>query len=183
MGAAAVILLLRAINVGGKNILPMADLRALLEDHGGTQVTTYIQSGNVVMKHPEPDLVRLADAVASEIRRRFGFEPAVLALTPERLERAAAANPFPDGENDPSKLHLFFLTGDPEPDCLDAAQSMLASSESFAVRGRVAYLYAPEGIARSKLAASVERVLSVAGTGRNWRTVQKLRSLAATMNP
>jgi uncharacterized protein (DUF1697 family) len=178
-----VILLLRGINVGGKNILPMAELQALLEDLGATQVTTYIQSGNVVMKHPEREPVSLAAAVASKIEQQFDFEPRVLALTRETLDQAAAANPFPDGEGDPSKLHLYFLTEEPTAEGVAAAESLCAASESFAVRGRAAYLYAPDGIARSKLAAGMERALGVAGTGRNWRTVQKLLALAATMEP
>jgi len=172
------IALFRGINVGGSNILPMKALIAVLESLGCRNVTTYIQSGNAVFRHEENDASLLTRMIAAAVHGSHGFEPYVILLTPNTLKRAMASNPFPDAETDPSKLHLFFLASVPEPPGLDALESLRAQSERFAVKRDVAYLHAPDGIGRSKLAARVERALGVAGTGRNWRSVCKILEMA-----
>ena len=171
------IALFRGINVGGKNILPMHDLRGLLQDLGCEDVRTYIQSGNAVFRHSE-STSRIEERIRKAILTSHGFEPAVLLLTADRLEKAVRSNPFPEGESDPSKLHLFFLAGAPKSPDSDAIDSIRADSERFSVIGGVAYLHAPDGIARSKLAARVERVVGVAATARNWRSVTKILEMA-----
>jgi uncharacterized protein (DUF1697 family) len=175
--------LFRGINVGGRNILPMKDLTVLLEGLGCRDVSTFIQSGNVVLKHDSQNDQELGAEIASAVQDAFGFKPAVLLLTTGELEKAAAGNPFPDGELEPSKLHLSFLMEPPDAGRIERARALLAPSEAFAVKGRVAYLHAPNGIGRSKIAAGLERALGVGGTGRNWRTVSRLRELAATIDP
>jgi len=172
------IALFRGINVGGRNILPMKELIAHLQDLECENVKTYIQSGNAVFRHEENDASLLTRKIAAAVHGSHGFEPYVILLTPNTLKRAMASNPFPDAEKDPSKLHLLFLASIPENPDLDALESLRAQSERFAVKRDVAYLHAPDGIGRSKLAARVERALGVAGTGRNWRSVCKILEMA-----
>jgi len=172
------IALFRGINVGGSNLLPMAELRAVLEKNGCADVRTYIQSGNVVCRSAISDRARLARRLTSAVSRSHGFEPWVLVLTRAELERAAAGNPFPQAEAQPNRLHLFFLAGPPKKPDLKSLASLKAAGEDFALKGKVFYLYAPDGFGRSKLAARAERLLGVEGTARNWRTVTTLLDMA-----
>jgi uncharacterized protein (DUF1697 family) len=169
----------RGINVGGHNILPMKGLRALLSDLGCADVSTYIQSGNVVFRHNESKSAPLQAKISREILKRFSLEPIVFLMTSRQLVAAHARNPFPDGEREPKTLHLHFLAADTEHADWDAFRAMKSDSERYKLVGHVLYLYAPEGIGRSKLAAKIERLLGVPTTARNWRTVEKVLQLAA----
>ncbi len=170
------IALLRGINVGGSGRLPMKELVEHLESQGCRSVRTYIQSGNAVFEHAAAAPV-LTRQIRAALGAALGFEPALLLMTPKQLTRAASRNPFPEGEQDPAKLHLYFLAARPKQPDLDRLQGIAKANERFALEEDVLYLHAPDGIGRSKLAANVERVLGVSGTGRNWRTVQKLLDL------
>ncbi len=172
--------LFRGINVGGTGILPMKELVVLLDELGCTGVRTYIQSGNAVFRHraAAPGLTRKIRAAVKSAR---GFEPEVLLLAPDHIARAAASNPFPEGEDDPSKLHLSFLAAKPKHPDLELLEELRSGSERFALKKDVFYLHAPDGIGRSKLAAKVEKALGVPATGRNWRTVQKILELAKSL--
>jgi uncharacterized protein (DUF1697 family) len=172
------IALFRAINVGGKNVLPMKELVAVLEGLGARNVRTYIQSGNVVFESPEKDASRLASKMGQAIKKRFGFEPHVLLLELEDLERAIKKNPFPEAESDPQALHTGFLASAPQKPDLKALESLKTKSERFRLIDRVFCLHAPEGIGRSKLAAKAEKLLGVPMTDRNWRTVCKIQDMA-----
>ena len=171
--------LFRGINVGGKNSLPMEQLREILSSLGCNDVQTYIQSGNAVLTSTaEPE--SLANQITTAVEQRFGFAPQVLVMTVKRLAAIAKANPFPDAESEPSKLHVAFLTETAvEPD-LDALDAVRAASERFSLTDDAFYLHAPDGIGRSKLVAKLDRCLGVATTGRNWNTLAKLLQLAST---
>ena len=169
--------LFRGINVGGRNSLPMEQLREILSSLGCSEVQTYIQSGNAVLTSTvAPDA--LTSQISAAIEQRFGFAPQVLVMTVERLAEIAAANPFPDAENEPSKLHVAFLTGAAVETDLDSLLAVRAASERFSLTDDAFYLHAPDGIGRSKLVAKLDRCLGVATTGRNWNTVAKLLQLA-----
>lgn len=172
------IALFRAINVGGKNILPMQELRTLLDEIGARDVRTYIQSGNAVFRSDETDPVRLSSAIRTAIRTRFGFEPHVLLLDAEELEHAVADNPFPAAVDRPKTLHVWFLSATPEPSKMAALEAYKSDSERFQLMDRRIYLHAPDGIGRSKLVANAERVLGVPMTARNWTTVCRLLEMA-----
>ena len=172
------IALLRGINVGGKNNLPMKELVAILEDLGSRNVQTYIQSGNAVFENKENDPTRLSTKIRSQIKQRRGFEPYVLVLEREDIERAIRQNPFSEAETDPQTLHVGFLASAPEKANLKALESLKRDRERFHLIGKAFYLHAPEGIGRSKLAANVEKVLGVPMTDRNWRTVCKVWEMA-----
>ena len=172
------IALFRGINVGGSNILPMKELVARLQSLGCEKVRTYIQSGNAVFRHAEHSPPRLSARIRAAIRDSHGFAPDVLILTVDRLERAVRSNPYPDAEAEPSKLHLFFLAAVPDNPDIESLEKMRAESERFVLKTDVAYLHAPDGIGRSRLAARLEKALGVSGTGRNWRSVCKILEMA-----
>lgn len=172
------IALFKGINVGGRNVLPMKELKAILEGIGLENVNSYIQSGNVVFQSDEENLARLADSIGVEVEKSHGFKPEVMLLESEEVEQAMAANPFPEAEAEPKSLHLNFLASAPESADLEALESLKKENERFALIDKVFYLHAPDGIGRSKLARNSERLLGVPMTGRNWRTVSKIMSMA-----
>jgi uncharacterized protein (DUF1697 family) len=180
-GMNAYVALFRGINVGGSGLLPMKELVATLDGMGARNVKTYIQSGNAVFRSTEVSPSRLSRRLAAEVRRLRGFEPHVLVLRPEAIEKAIAGNPFPDAEADPSHLHLGFLDSMPTNPALEKLAGLRAESERFHLGDGVFYLHAPDGVARSKLAASAEKLLGVPMTVRNWRTVRKIGDLAGSM--
>ncbi len=173
------IALLRGINVGGKHIVPMAELRERLESIGLECVRTYIQSGNVVFELKARSAAALAKKIAGCIEEHHGFRPDVLVLTAGDLAAAMEANPFPEATAEPSTLHLSFLTESATDADREAMAELQSATERFELTDAVFYMHAPDGIGRSKLAAKVERCLGVAATGRNWRTVEKLASMVA----
>ena len=168
------IALFRGINMGGHHRLLMKDLASLLQRLGVQNIRTYIQSGNAVFLSEERTASRLAARISAAIRTAHGFEPQVLLLEPKDLERAIAENPFPQAEREPKSLHLLFLLSDPTAPDLVKLEQVKAKTEQFMLRGRLFYLHAPEGVGRSRLAASAERLLGVPVTGRNWKTVREI---------
>lgn len=170
--------LLRGVNVVGANRLPMNDLATLLADSGCSDVRTYIQSGNVVFRSRLSVAGRVERRIAEAIGERHGFQPRVLALTLRELEKAAAGNPFPQARRDPKSVHLFFLATPPKRPDLAGLEALRARSERFELKDRVLYLHTPDGFGTSKLAARAERLLGVAATARNWRTVSTLLDMA-----
>lgn len=170
--------LLRGINVTGKNPLPMKELTAALGDIGCENVRTYIQSGNAVFESGREDLPRLAREIAHEIESRRGFEPRVLVLPLEEVERVLAENPFGDDDTDPKTLHIGFLASAPSNPDLRALEHLKADGEEFHLKGKAFYLHAPGGVGRSKLAGKAETLLGVAMTERNVRTVRRVLDMA-----
>lgn len=177
----AYVALLRGINVGGRNSLPMKELSALLAELGCRDIRTYIQSGNVVFRS-DSSPKRLPPAISEGINGRFGFQPHVLVLERRQFERAIEDNPFKDQGPESKALHLGFLDSKPRSPDLDALSDLKSSSEKFELVGSVFYLLAPDGVARSKLAASSERLLGCPMTDRNWRTVCKVMHLLETID-
>ncbi|MCA9609943.1 MAG: DUF1697 domain-containing protein [Myxococcales bacterium] len=169
------VLLLRAVNVGGTGKLPMADLRRMLEALGCTDVRTYIQSGNVVLRAPARLAARLCRALPDAIEAEHGHRPPVLLRDEKALRAVVANNPFPEIE-DPKRLHVAFLGEAPAPDrAIDPNRS---PGDRFVLRGRELYLHLPAGVGQTKLDnAYLERALGTTSTVRNWRTVGKLLEL------
>lgn len=158
---------LRGINVGGKNRLPMKRLVAILEELGCCHVKTYIQSGNAVFRSTLRDTAAFAETLGRQIESHEGFRPRVMLKSLEELERAIAANPFPHADDDPKSLHVFFLADSVDQDHRHELESLRAESERFEFIGQALYLYAPDGMGRSKLAANAERMIGVPMTARN----------------
>lgn len=157
----------------------MKDLSAILQEAGCVAVKTYIQSGNAVFLANIASADRFADSVGRAIERNHGFRPAMFLLSARDLDRAIASNPFPEAASEPKSLHVYFLDKSPEKARIVDARALLANSESLVQVGRCLYLRAPDGIARSRFAQGVDRVLGMNTTARNWRTIVKLAELAA----
>jgi uncharacterized protein (DUF1697 family) len=173
------IALLRGINVGGSNKLPMKDLSALLTEMGLRGVQTYIQSGNAVFRCDVKNKTALAAKISTAIEAQHGFAPQVLLLDAVELQQAIADNPYPEAVADPKSLSLLFLAEMPQHPNLKALEALKTNSERFKLAGKVFYMHAPEGFGRSKLAAQAEKLLGVAASARNWNTVCKLAEMAA----
>jgi uncharacterized protein (DUF1697 family) len=175
------IALLRGINVGGQT-LSMKELAPLCEKLGCASVQTYIQSGNVVFRAKPAELKDFERRLGAAIKKSRGFEPQTMVLKLKELERAAAGNPYPQANENHKSLHLMFLASAAPKADLDSLKKLLTPTEQFELRGKVFYFYAPDGIARSKAAVKIEKCLGVAGTGRNWRTVNKLIEMARALS-
>jgi uncharacterized protein (DUF1697 family) len=170
--------LLRGINVGGKNSLPMQDLRDILAALGCEDIKTYIQSGNAVFRSGG-DRALLSSKIETAVHDIFGFTPTVLLLSVDDYQSILSANPFPDAVDNPKSLHVSFLAEVPaEPD-LRTLDALKSPTENYALLDNAFYLYAPDGIGRSKLATKVEKCLGVQTTGRNWRSATAIAELAA----
>ena len=188
--------LLRGINVGGRNKVPMADLREVVASLGHTGVSTYIQSGNVLFSTAEEDTAKLAAALESAIEERFGIWSSVVVLSRNELAQVLAANPYPDEPN-PKMVHVVFLNAElPAPlrDRISAAESAAAakgSRDTVRLAGPAAgqpqamFLHTPDGFGPSELAQNVFKIIAppkksrpgLAATARNWATATKLLSL------
>lgn len=172
-----VAILLRAVNLGKHNRVPMAELRALCERLGIRDVGTYVASGNIVCAAP-PDLGaelrRLETAIADE----FGVETPAIGRTHAELAAAVDANPYVDFE--PKLMHVVYLADVPDADGAAALVERDFGSDACQVIGREVYARYVGGVQGSKLSAAVmEKHLGVPGTARNWRTAQKLVELTA----
>jgi uncharacterized protein (DUF1697 family) len=172
--------LLRGVNLGARNKVSMADLRELFRDLGAEDVTTYVQSGNVILRSSvaRNDLIQ---AIEKEIRSRAGLDVTVLLRTKEELARLVAGNPFAEHEPDPTKLHVTFLAASPDRGRVEALAEKRFEPDELRVAQDAVYLHCPNGYGRSKLSnAFFEKHLAVAATTRNWRTVTTLAELAST---
>lgn len=161
------IILLRGVNVGGNNVLPMKELSLFLEKLGFDNVRTYIQSGNIVLTSDKrPD-----DRIGASIQTKFGFAPEVLVLIEREFHAVVENNPYKEYEG--KFVHFYFCK---EPPTLDTNKldALALESERYTLIGNVFYLHAPDGIGRSKLVAKIETCLGVPATGRNLNTVNKL---------
>ncbi|MFJ8132333.1 DUF1697 domain-containing protein [Streptomyces hydrogenans] len=176
-------LLLRGINVSGHRKVPMAELRALLEELGHGDVRTYLQSGNAVFTtDDDAPQDTLAAAIEDAIERRFGFRCDCLVRDGAYLAAVAEACPFPAAELEGKQLHAVYYSAPVTPDRFAAVDAEAHRPESFALGDRVLYLYTPDGLGRSKLAEAVLRPSlnkGVVATARNWNTVRRLVEMTA----
>jgi uncharacterized protein (DUF1697 family) len=167
--------LLRGVNVGGKNKLPMQDLVTMFEGAGCRDVCTYIQSGNVVFRATEARASKVPSLVARSVADRLGFRAPVVMRTAAELRVVARGNPFLRAGADPDFLHVMFLADRPAAAKVAALDSKRSPPDEFEVRGRDIYLRCPNGAARTKLTNGYfDTKLETTSTMRNWRTVLKL---------
>jgi len=180
--------LLRGINVGGRNKVPMAELRDVVASLGHTGVTTYIQSGNVLFTTPENDTDELASALEAAITGAFGVTSSVVVLSRDDLAQILDRNPYPEEPN-PKLVHVMFLSAEPPADLLDrikvaeGAAAAKGSRDTVTAIGPALYLHTPDGFGTSELAQVLFRIIGTPGqkgitaTARNWATATKLLSL------
>ena len=163
--------LLRGINVGGNNLVPMANLRTLCAALGWADVRSYIASGNLVFR-AEGQAEGLAATLRQAIAARMGCDVPIIALPGAAVRAALADCPFDPAAG--KQVHGFILWSDPVID-RDALARFRAASEHLVVQGRVAWLHAPDGIGQSKLAEKFDKVVTgTQMTARNLNTWHKL---------
>ena len=173
--------LLRGINVGGKNPVPMRELATVFTEAGCRHVRTYIQSGNVLFEAAPKILEKLSQQLTTAMEERFGFRIPVVLRSREEMNAVRTSNPFlvsgQPGINE-DMLHVYFLSAAPLAEraaLLDQARSL---PDSFILQGREVYLAMPNGMGRTKLTnAYFDSKLQTISTARNWRTIQKLCEL------
>ncbi len=174
------VVLLRGINVGGRNKVPMDGLREALSERGFTGVSTYIASGNVLLDAGDRDEAGLVDEMAELVKERFGLSIPIIARSVLDWPAILAANPFPEAATQPKFLHVSLCDRAPDPGSIAALDAEAYAPDRLEIIGRELYLWYPNGSGRSKLTGSVlERKLGVTTTARNWSTMVKLAELAA----
>ncbi len=173
------IAILRGINVGGKRKILMADLKAMFQKMGFTDLSTYIQSGNIIFhsdKNRKPQ--ELSKEIQHEIANTFGFEVPVIIRTPEQISLAIQSNPFYSSEEDIPHLHLTFLGDSPSTENIISTESYSFEPDRFVLDGDSVYVYCEGKYHESKLSNNFfEKKLGVPATTRNWKTVLKLGEL------
>lgn len=166
--------LLRGINVGGKNIIKMKELKRLFEELGFEKVTTYIQSGNIVFQSVE-DAGEVQAQMEQVIEKTYGFSvPIVVRSDKEFLDIIKncpyPADSLPEGES----VHLTLFGSEPSQESILRLPKF--EDEECHVQGKEIYLYLKKSFKDSKLAVHLHK-LGVPATTRNWKTVRKLESL------
>ena len=171
--------LLRAVNVGGRNRVAMADLREMLTDLGFGGARSLLQSGNLVFEGDGHDAAAIERLLEAETAARLTVRTEYLVRDAAAWRAIVAGNPFPrEAERDPNRLLLMVLKQAPEPKAIAALTAAMRGPEEVRVEGAHAYIVYPDGIGRSKLTGTlIEQRLGTRGTGRNWNTVLKLAEL------
>ncbi len=172
--------LLRAVNLGAHNRMKMSRLQEVCAGLGFARVATYIQSGNVVFSLSKGSAAAASKMLEKAIRREFCFDVRVFCRSAEEMGAVIRRNPLAKVKGiDTGKLHVSFLSEVPVAAAVKKLESFAAGGEQLRCAGTELYLYCPQGYGRSKLAnLNVERVLKVAATTRNWRTVNTLAAMA-----
>ena len=173
------VVLLRGVNVGGHNKVPMTTFRSILESLGHTEVATYLQSGNAIFTSGKRNAHRLAADIEQSLADRLGVDVPVLVLSQAELGQIAGNNPMLNLDDDPTHLHVAFFSAKPDPAAVEDLDPKAFAPDQFAVVGDVAYLHFPNGMGRSKLdPGRAFAKLGVWSTARNWRTVNALLEIA-----
>jgi uncharacterized protein (DUF1697 family) len=172
------IVLLRGVNVGGRNRVPMPALREALEGAGMQDVVTYVQSGNVVLESAaKPDA--LGRKVEGAIADAFGLEVAVVVRTRAELAKVVRRDPLGDVADREKLYQVNFCAEKPAKEAVDKLAERAVEGERVLLHGREIYAWFPHGVGRSKLAAQLSKQkLGTVVTARNWTTVKKLLELA-----
>jgi uncharacterized protein (DUF1697 family) len=170
--------LLRAINVGGRNALPMKDLASLCEAEGCRDVITYIQSGNVAFNATTAVAKKLPAALRSAIAAHAELDVPVIVRDAAALAAVARDNPYLKAGVDPSELHVGFLADAPTPARVATLDEARSPPDEFVVNGSEVYFRFPKGVGRTKLTVTYfDAKLATTITLRNWRTVGALMEL------
>jgi uncharacterized protein (DUF1697 family) len=173
------IALLRGINVGHAKRVAMADLRALLQDLGYTEVRTLLQSGNAVFSAPGAHRRGAAATIEAAFAARFGFSSRIIVLTAAEFGEIIAENPLTQIATDPSRLLVSIFANPADRSRLDGLLAQDWGRETLAVGSRAAYLWCPDGVLDNRLSEAVSKALRDALTTRNWATTMKIHALAA----
>lgn len=174
------IALLRGINVSGQKIIKMELLRKVLAELDFENISTYIQSGNIIFESAIDDLNLLENQIAQKIEQHFGFIVPVRITTLEELKTIVAENPFvTENLADPTQPYVAFLSVVPAAADLAQLEQVDFQKDRFVSKNRVLYLWYARTAADTKLSnAVIEKKLQLKATSRNWKTVLKIIGLA-----
>lgn len=178
----AYLALLRGINVGRVNRVPMADLRALLTGLGHSDVTTHLQSGNALFRSGRTDPDAMATDIETALTRELGVNVRVLVRDEEDLRRVVGTNPLAEVADDPSKLLVTFLSVPTAGANLAAVDPAAYAPEVMVPGEREVYVWYPEGVRKAKLNPTFfekryPAEARAAGTARNWNTLTRLAGM------
>ncbi len=172
--------LLRGINLGGNNRLAMKELVEMFVEAGCNDVSTYIQSGNVLFTAPGPLVKGLPELVAKEIAARYGYRVPVIVRSAEQLAQTIRDNPFLQAGESEKTLHVYFLAHLPTVSAVQKLDPNRSPPDSFRVVHQEIYVHLPNSMARTKLTnAYFDSKLSTTSTARTWGTVCKLFAMMA----
>jgi uncharacterized protein (DUF1697 family) len=172
------IVLLRGVNLGARNRVPMAELREHLSGLGYGDVRTLLQSGNIVL-HADETPQRLAREIENALRVRFAVKSPVVVRTRERLAEVVALDPLREVVENDKLYQVSFLSDAPSAEAIEKLGDNDVGPERFVHIGREIYAWHPGGIHSSKLARLLsDKRLGVTATARNWSTTVKLLDLA-----
>lgn len=177
------IALLRAVNVGGSNLVSMATLRELAVELGLGSPRTLLQSGNLVFQSPGSSPSETERVLEAALAERCGVTTDFLVRKADEWRQLIEANPFEkEAGLDPARLLLMCLKAAPTEVEVAALREAIKGPERVKTLERALYIVYPEGVGQSKLTnALIERKLGTRGTARNWNTVLKLAELAAQL--
>jgi uncharacterized protein (DUF1697 family) len=175
------IALLRGINVGGNKLIKMKDLARILTDAGLKNVRTYIASGNVIFESGSANKAALTKKIQKALEKALGYEVTVVLRTLSEIESFVKRNPFKKYEASKDvMLCVVFLAEEPKTKPKLPLVSLTENLEVFEVADRTACV-----VCRRKKTGwfgfpnnFVEKQLSVAGTTRQWSSVNKLLKAA-----
>jgi uncharacterized protein (DUF1697 family) len=171
--------LLRSVNVAGHGRIAMDELRASFDALGYADVTTYIQTGNVLFSTGSRSESALAAAIEQRLAEDFGNAPAVLIRSVADLRRVGVSSPYAQAGAVKARHHVTFLATVPSKAALDALRLPPSGHDELVVDGKEVYVHTPDGYANTKYTGTfLERRLGVVSTARNWNTVSKLCELA-----
>lgn len=172
------IVLLRAVNVSGKNLIKMADLKKVLLDHGYNAVQTYIQSGNICLETEEKPET-LQSKINKIILKEFNLNIHVFVLNKLDLQQALIANPY-HIDLPKNKVFIAFLSDNPQQNEIETLKKADLKNEEYMILDKKFYFYLPDGMATSKLNnALIEKKLKVNATARNLNTLEKLLQITS----
>ncbi len=172
---------LRAVNVGGRNLVPMARLRQVLEEEGFNNVITYLQSGNIVLCSEKLNQSEIEKRIGDLIVQTFSVSVDVFARSGESVKQWLEENPFQNPEQFPGdKVGIALLSQVPDNEKVVILSSQNISPDEFIIKGSVLYLYCPEGFGKTRFtSAMIESKLKVRTTVRNRKTIEALSKMVS----
>ena len=172
--------ILRGINVSGKNLIKMEALRNTYENLGFVNVTTYVQSGNVIYSTPDSNITEMEEKIVNEIEKDYGIVVPVMVMSDKKLIQIINQNPFiTDPRKEITYLHVTFLSSQVNNTDIKTIEEKKQENEEVVLNGDVVYLYCPNGYGKTKLNNNfLESKLKVTATTRNWKTTNELLKIA-----
>jgi uncharacterized protein (DUF1697 family) len=171
------IALYRGMNVGGRNSVKMESLRAMHERLGHGDVTSYIQSGNIIFA-AKGSADKITREIAAGFAQEFGFAAKIMVVAAARWDSIVRSNPYAKfSEKNPQTVHAGVCDGGPSEKGLKSLLEKTGGSETFVARDGIIYLHAPDGFGTSKFAAGMEKACGVPVTVRNWRTMEAISKM------